>query len=161
MGCLSWHGSKLGPVIGWPLPQVLHHLYPQHILTGRTNCRLNVLWLDLCLSLSTGSLAWFQKMANSGSISPITRSLPWGHPHRSQGVSTALGFYVAPKMLPTSTLPPSPSHLIPPVRVPTQPQSTLKIYSIFPSQRNLCISPPPAPLSPPCCLGSLGMQNAV
>lgn len=33
VGSLSWHGPQVGPVIIWPVPQVLHHLSPS--LVGR------------------------------------------------------------------------------------------------------------------------------
>jgi hypothetical protein len=32
-------GHKLDKVIGWPLPQFLHHLFTLACLVGRTNCR--------------------------------------------------------------------------------------------------------------------------
>lgn len=47
---------------------------PQH-LSGRTNCRSEVLWLGWCPSPSTGNLGWFQKMASPDFLSPIVMSL--------------------------------------------------------------------------------------
>ena len=38
----QWPGSQVGPVIGWPLPQVLHPLYPT------TSCRQDKLSQRLC-----------------------------------------------------------------------------------------------------------------
>lgn len=55
------------------------------------------MWLDRCVSPSTGSLDSLQKMASAGSTCPITRSLHWGHTSRFQGVSMALGFYIDPE----------------------------------------------------------------
>ena len=52
VGSLSWHGSQAGPLIGWPLPQILLHFY-------------------LCISLR--SFAWLQKMASLDSIFSFAR----------------------------------------------------------------------------------------
>jgi hypothetical protein len=40
-------------------------------LVDRTKIGSKVLWVGWCLHLSTGSSAWLQKMATSGSMSPL------------------------------------------------------------------------------------------
>lgn len=52
------------------------------------------------LPVSPLDLAWLHKMAISGSMSPITRSLSWVHSQRFHGVSLALGFHLTSEMLP-------------------------------------------------------------
>lgn len=44
-------------------------------LVGLAYCRLKFMWLDWDPNLSTGSLAWLQEMAASGSISFNDKSL--------------------------------------------------------------------------------------
>lgn len=60
-------------------------------LLGRANCRPKGLWLGWCPSPSPGSLSWLQEIADSVSVSPITRSLSKDLPPRSLGVSIGLG----------------------------------------------------------------------
>lgn len=105
------------------------------------------LWLAWYPHPSTWGLAWWQKMASWGSMSPITRSHCNDYFCRFLGVSTALCFHVSTKcpfpqfqsFLPGfSPFLPSLIFLIP---NPTQPQFTGKIYSNSPSQRDLCVSP--------------------
>ena len=67
---------------------------PAH-LVGRTNCRLEVLWLGWCPSPSTGSLSWLQKMPSSvpyapwlGVLARLILTDSWGFP-------TALGRFLA------------------------------------------------------------------
>lgn len=79
VGTPSWHRSEAGPIIGRPLPQSLHHLYPAHS-TGRTDFRSKVMWLGWGPNTSTGSFAWSQEMASSGYVSAIIRNVSWGHP---------------------------------------------------------------------------------
>jgi hypothetical protein len=86
-GTLSWQGSQARGVISWPFLQFLLHFNPAHLVA-----RTTILLLGWCLSPFTGSLAWLQEMASSGSIFPIARSLSEGHPHRFLGIFTALGF---------------------------------------------------------------------
>lgn len=77
MGCLLRCRSLVRSVIGRPLPLVLR---TQAHLADRTGCRWKVLWLGQCSSPTTGSLALFQKMHDSGSVTPISRYLCQGHP---------------------------------------------------------------------------------
>jgi len=57
-------GLKLGPVIGWPFPQYLLHLYPCIRLAGRTNFGLKDKfcgWVDdplLLLEVPPGYMRW-------------------------------------------------------------------------------------------------------
>ena len=65
-------------VSSWTIGCHSHNFYttfiPAH-LVGRTNCRSKVLWLGWCPNLSIGSLVWLQKIASSGSVSSIARSV--------------------------------------------------------------------------------------
>ena len=122
---------------------------PAH-LSGKTDCRLKVLWLGSWPSPTAGSLAWVLKMS-AGSVSPITRSLHWVHPHRFQGVFTELSFHIAPPSVPQFQLSspvlfppsipgpplyPSWSHLHPP---PVHPQDLF--YFSFPGRSMPPLSP--------------------
>ena len=139
MDSLSWYGPQIQPVIRWPLTISVAIIAPSH-LAGKPDCRSNVLCLGCCLSLTTGSLAWLQEMATSGSVSHITR-----RSHQSpidSKVSTKEGLHMDSQMPSHSShlfayynfiLP---SHLISPIPIPTQPQYTHNIYSISPSQEN-------------------------
>ena len=75
VGFLQWAGSQVGPIIGWPFPQFLLHLYPSADLVGKTNCWWKVLWLSWCSNSSVGSCTWLQEMVSSGSIFSISGSL--------------------------------------------------------------------------------------
>ena len=74
VGSLSWHRFQDGPIIAWSLSQFLGPLITAHP-EGSSKGRSKVLWLSLCPISSTGSLPWLQKIAGSGSISLIARSL--------------------------------------------------------------------------------------
>jgi hypothetical protein len=101
---LSWDGSQVGAVIGWPFPQPLLHLYPC------TSCRRDKFfdesfrgWVGVPLPL-LGSATWLQEVATSVSISAATKSLSLGHPQRLLELIQGC--------LPTGILPVSqPSHL--------------------------------------------------
>ena len=92
---LIWHGSPVGAVMAWALPQFLLHLYP-----CTSNCGSKILDLDWCPNPITGRHAWLQEVAISSSIFPISRSLPQAHPHRFLGISLLLGFQFIPEMIP-------------------------------------------------------------
>ena len=125
----------------WSLLQVLHHLYPQHILqAGQMVCQRFYDWVGVP-NPPLGRFAWLQKIAISGSVCPITKVLT------SLGLSLQiLGSFHCTNFLPhfqsillitvlfhsilSITLPPrnpSWSH-------PHPPPIHLQIYSIFPSQ---------------------------
>lgn len=99
--------------------------FPPARLVDRTNCRSQVLWLGWCLHLSTESLVCLWKMTGSGSIFPIARSLVRFHPNRFLGVSIVLNFQLNPEVpqgsisLSQYSFPPSFSHLILPLSIPT------------------------------------------
>jgi hypothetical protein len=104
MGPLSWSGPQVGPaLVGHSHKFWATTFNPAH-LKVRIDCRLKVFPLGWCLSPSIGSLAWLCKMAGSGSVFLITRSLAWGHPYSFQGVSIVLSSHLP---LPWS----APSHL--------------------------------------------------
>lgn len=66
-------------------------------LAKRRHCRSKILWLDLCPSLSIGSLAWLQKMASQGFCLPLLGGFPRiDFLHRSLGVSFFLFLYNSP-----------------------------------------------------------------
>jgi hypothetical protein len=57
---------------------------------------VNVFWVGCYPYPSTGSPAWLQEVATSGSIFSTTRSLSYSHPHRLPGVSPFLGLWHIP-----------------------------------------------------------------
>ena len=58
---LSWHGSQVGPVIGWSFPQFLLHFYPC------TSCKQIKLWVeDLVGTLVSPSFHWKSCLITGG-----------------------------------------------------------------------------------------------
>jgi hypothetical protein len=73
-GLPLWHESQVGPVIGWPLPQFLSHLYPS-TSTGRTNCRWKVLWLGWLFILIKQNKTKQNKTKQNKTVSGVKRWL--------------------------------------------------------------------------------------
>ena len=99
--CVLWciqlcadRGKKRVPVFGWPLPQVLCHYQPS------TSFRVEILYTEgfMAVLISQSHFrepCWLYKMASSSSIYPITRRCCYGHSHRFQEVSSAVGFSIS------------------------------------------------------------------
>ena len=66
-------GLNFGAVISYPFPQSL--LYFPCTPCSRTHLGSKVLWAGCCPYPSTGSPAWRQEVATSGSLCPTARSL--------------------------------------------------------------------------------------
>jgi hypothetical protein len=67
-------------------------------LIGRANLVLKVLRVNCCSFPSTGSPAWLQEGATSGSISPTAETLVYGHSFRLPGGSPISGHWHDPEM---------------------------------------------------------------
>jgi hypothetical protein len=91
-------------------------------------------------------------MAGSDSEASITRSLNYGHPHRSQEISIALGFYLITEIpvISSDALSLHPHHLTPPAPIPHHPQNLF--YFPFPGRSTRFPR-----LSHPCYLASLSL----
>lgn len=117
----------------------------QHTFT-EINTTNNVVQLDDKPFLLNLRRIRLEKMFSSSFVFSICRSPHQGYLHRVLGLCTVLSFFINHKnALHSGHLSPcpfSPSlslYLIPPVPIPTCPQSTHKIYSIFSSQyRAMC-----------------------
>lgn len=101
--CLAWL-----PLMEWVSILISHQLIdcsykfsftPAH-LVGSRSCRSKILWLDCCPNTFTGILTLLQKMAGSGYIFAITKSLHQGHSCKFLGVPIALDSYITCKMPP-------------------------------------------------------------
>lgn len=83
------------------------HRFSATINTAHLADRTNVLCLGWCSSPITGSLDWLEKMPDSGSVSPITKSVHYGDLCRFQRVSTAFDFHIIPQSPPIPVISPS------------------------------------------------------
>lgn len=99
-------GTQVMSVIGQTQPQALSHYCPS------ASCSLDQLssqvWcIGWCPNLTVGSVAWFDKMVSSSSISSISRSPCYVQLHKFQEVSSVST--VSPKSLLSPFLPHSPT----------------------------------------------------
>lgn len=120
------------------------HKFWSTIAPARTDCRLKVLQLGRCPSLTAGDLSWLDKMARY--ISPITRRL-------YQSLVDFRAFILHQTFTSSSKCTPIPvffSHyscfhcLDPPVSIPTFPQFTTKSIVFSFSRRSMyaCLNSP-------------------
>jgi len=150
-GFLLWRGSCDGPVVGWPLPWFLRHLYPpQHPHIFQAG---QVVGWRFCAGLVSQSIHWKCCLVTAEGQLRLWIPHCWepllGSPSDSWECSFALGSYLARKRSPIHcfsqyALPPCPS-LLPPVHG--------NIYSVSPS-REIHMFPP---LSPPSYLATLDL----
>jgi hypothetical protein len=99
------------------------------LLEGRTNLRFKILWVDRCLSPSTGSPVWLQEVV---STSPADRNLSYGYPLQLSVASPIPGLQLISEISPPiSILTPSPS-------LPSSPYT--RPPSLYPSWFHLPLS---------------------